>query len=271
MTNKFYTAKYDRVFKTIFCKEDDPSLLKEFLSRVLEKKIEKLSFLRNELEVENVEERVKTVDIFALVDGEYTHIEINTGAGEALHTRNFIYFTSLYNKKTTRGEEFDTKSKFLHLDFTYGLGNTRGIKTEYYVEAKDGTKYINNFKIIEYNMDRIMQFWYDKKEEEIKKYKHFIMLDLATNALKKLAKGDEFMESFEKEVTKLNDDEAFQSFMTIEEDRKMMFNTEKALAYEEGETRKMEEIAKKMLQEKIEIPLIMKCTGLTEDEIEPLL
>ena len=34
---KFYTAKYDRVFKTIFCNEDDPTLLKELLERILKR------------------------------------------------------------------------------------------------------------------------------------------------------------------------------------------------------------------------------------------
>ena len=37
--NKFYTAKFDRVFKTIFCDEDNLSLLKELLERIFKKKI----------------------------------------------------------------------------------------------------------------------------------------------------------------------------------------------------------------------------------------
>ena len=32
---KFYTAKYDRVFKTILCNEDNKELFQEFLSRLL--------------------------------------------------------------------------------------------------------------------------------------------------------------------------------------------------------------------------------------------
>ena len=34
MATKFYTAKYDRVFKTIFCNEDNTILLKGLLSRI---------------------------------------------------------------------------------------------------------------------------------------------------------------------------------------------------------------------------------------------
>ena len=38
--NKFYTAKFDCVFKTIFCDEDNPSLLKKLLERIFKKKID---------------------------------------------------------------------------------------------------------------------------------------------------------------------------------------------------------------------------------------
>ena len=76
----FYTAKMDRVFKTIFCDENNKDLMKEFLSRLLEKNVEEVQFLRNELSVQNTKEKVKTVDIFALVDKEYIHIELNTGS-----------------------------------------------------------------------------------------------------------------------------------------------------------------------------------------------
>ena len=37
MKDKFYTAKYDRVFKDIFCDEDNKELLREFLSRTLKR------------------------------------------------------------------------------------------------------------------------------------------------------------------------------------------------------------------------------------------
>ena len=68
MEKKFYTAKYDRVFKTVLCDEDNPHLLQEFLSRILKKKVEIVEFLKNELPVRNVSERVKTVDVLVKAD-----------------------------------------------------------------------------------------------------------------------------------------------------------------------------------------------------------
>ena len=292
---KFYTAKYDRVFKTIFCNEDNKELMMEFLSRTLGRKVENLVFLRNELEVRNTLEQVKTVDVFALVDGEYIHIELNTGTGEHLHIRNFNYFTALYNKKIKRGERLDIKSKFLHIDFTYGLGKNVDIKNTYQVASQNNYHlYIKNFEIVEYNMDKIMELWYHEDKEEIEKYKHLIMLDLETSSLKELGRGDKFMEEFEKKITDLNEDETFQSWMTREEDQIVMFNTEKEMAYEsgmregelqgltkgieqgisEGISRGVErnklEVAKNMLKKGLEVSLIMEITGLTKEEIEAL-
>ena len=96
---KFYTAKYDRVFKTVLCDEDNPYLLQEFLSRVLKKKVEIVEFLKNELPVRNVLERVKTVDVLVKADGEYIHIEVNIGTPKYLHIRNFVFFSTIYSKK----------------------------------------------------------------------------------------------------------------------------------------------------------------------------
>lgn len=159
----YVTARFDRVFKAIFCDEDDLALFQEFLTRLLGKKVEHIKLLQNELPVRTTKEKVKTVDVFALVDDEYTHIELNTEATEYIRFRNFNYFTTLFNKKTLRGEEYDPSIKFIHFDFSYGLGRNTPLKREYTVTyLEDGTSYVNHFKIVEYNMDKLYYFWYHK-------------------------------------------------------------------------------------------------------------
>ena len=294
LTEKFYTAKYDRVFKTIFCNEKDLSLLKEFLKRVLQIDLNDVHLLRNEIAIEHVMEKVKTVDVFLKCDEIYIHIELNTSYSKALHSRNFSYFTSLYNRNIERGKRIDPHIPFIHLDFTYGLGKNISIKNEYYVMDRKQNCYIKNFKIIEYNMDKIMEFWYSKNEKEIEKYKHLIILDLKREDLKKIMKGDLFMEAVGKSVLELNDEERFRSWMSKEEDMIVMANTEKALAYEEGEAKgivqgikqgvksgikqgkfegiaqEKKEIAKKMFQKGINISFISEVTELSEQEIQNL-
>lgn len=231
---KFYTAKYDRVFKTIFCNEDKPYLMKELLERILHLKIIKLSFLSNELTLESINERSKTVDVLVKTENKYIHIEINSSNPNYLHHRNFIYFSSIFSKKTKKGTDYDLETEFIHIDFTYGLSKKYPEEGIYYLMNKEGLKYVEKFKIIEYNMDKIMQYWYTLDKENINKYKHLIMLDLDKKSLETLSKGDAFIMDYEKDVTTLNTKETFQSAMTYEEDQLLIMNTEKKMSYQKG-------------------------------------
>jgi len=271
MTNKkFYTAKYDRVFKTILCDENDTKLFQEFLSRILKKKVKIIEFLRNELPINTTLEKVKTVDVLVKVDDDYIHIELNTNYSNYLHVRNYIYFSTLYSNKVKRGEQYDLVTKFLHLDFTYGLGQEKEEKVSYSMQSKNGEKYLENIEIIEYNMDKIMGYWYNEDIQKVNECKHLIMLDLNTEELDKLSKGDDFVEEFNNKITELNERETFQSAMTYEEDQRLILNTEKSISYEEGSKDKQLQIAKTMLDENIPLDTISKCTNLTIDEINDL-
>ena len=274
MKDKFYTAKYDRVFKAIFCDEDNKELLREFLSRTLKRKVEIIEFLRNELKVTSTMDKVKIVDVLVKVDDEYLHIELNSNSDRYLHSRNFIYFTNIYSRKIVRNEMYDYKTKFLHIDLTYGMSKKIDDVSYYYLMDKNSRKYIENIEIIEFNMDKIMNYWYNLDNKKVNEYKHLIMLDLDKTNLKKISKGDDFVEEFEKKVTDLNEQETFKSAMTYEEDQKLIQNTEKRIAYEEGTKQGMEqrniEIAKNMLNLNLPIESISKITGLDIDTIKGL-
>lgn len=148
------------------------------------------------------------------------------------------------------------------------MGCKKEVKQEYFVQSMDGELYIDNFEIIEYNLDKIMSFWYSKDEENIQKYKHFIMLDLEKDELRALTKGENgFMENYEKSLNELNDDEYFQTDITREEDMIMCFNTEKELAYQKGVEERNQEIVSNMLKENMNLELIHNITKLSMDEI----
>lgn len=220
-----------------------------------------------------VEEKSKTVDVLVKVDGEYTHIELNGTSPKYLHIRNYIYFSSLYIKKVQRGEEYDLVTKFIHIDLTYKMDSNKDV-IKYYVQSGEGEKYLENIEIIEYNMDKIMEYWYNQDKQKVNEYKHLIMLDLETNGLKKLSKGDDFVKEFEDKVTKLNEVETFQSAMTYEQDQKLILNTEKKISFNEGVEQGTKEnkieIAKSMLKKGMDINLINELTKLSKEEINKL-
>ena len=275
---KFYKGKVDRVFKSIFANEDDPSLLQEFLSRLLDKKIEIIHFLKNEQPIVSVNDKTKSVDLLVKIDNEYTHLEVNTSSNLLIRTRNFNYFTNIYSRKTTRGQIYDFKTKFLHIDLNYNMPINSDFKYSYFIQTLNGDKYIDNFKIMVFNMDKYMKYWYTNDSENIDKYKHLIMLDLEENDLKKLSIGDDFVKEFEDKITNLNNQETFQSFMSYEDDQRLLNNSYKAMAYEEGMEKGTKvgikqnkiETAKNMLELDIEIDKIIKVTGLSLSEINDL-
>ena len=264
---KFYTAKYDRVFKTIICDEDDKNIFQIFLSRTLKRKVEIVEFLKNELPIRNTVEKLKTVDVLAIVDGEYTHIEVNGSSPEYLHTRNFTYFAIIYSKKVRKGEQYDLITKFIHIDLTYGMKDNGEDYIEYYIQSNKGEKYLDTIKIIEFNMDRIMEYWYNKEKEKIEEYKHLVMLDLETTELDKLSMGDDFVKEFNEKLTKLNEDETFQSAMTYEEDQRLILNTEKSISFNQGVEQGIEQGSR---NEKIEIAKKLKASNMSIEEISKI-
>ena len=243
MSRKIYTAKNDRMFKAAFCDEENTYLLKEFLERIYFNDISKIKFLRSELVIKNIKSKNRMVDVLVEVDGVILHIEINSEASATyLHIRNFSYFSEIYNKKTLKGEKYNTKDEFLHIDLSYELSKKfKKSKRVFYVMDDEEYKYVENLKIIEYNMDRIMNFWYDEDEKNIIENLHLIILDLDIESLNKLLRDynlserDElFVRMFKKKIEDLNDDDYLVSSITRDEDLMRRINSEKSMSFDEG-------------------------------------
>ena len=183
-------------------------MMVNLLSSILEKKITELHFLNNELPISNVYERTKTVDIIALVDKEYVHIELNATCSKYLHLRNFIYFSEIWLK-----DNYDV--------------------SKYYLMNDTGIKYVDNIEVIEFNMDSLKKYCYNKSSKEYEKFKYLIMLDLEKEELNEVAE-DDFMREFKSRIEILNEDKSFKSAISYEEDQRLTLNTEKRISFEEG-------------------------------------
>ena len=234
----FYTARYDRVFRTIFINDKDNHLLEALLSQCLKKEVKIIKLLKTELSVNSTKERVKRLDLLIETDGQKINLELNTTFNDATRVRNFNYFTSFYSSNTKIGEIYDYKTNFIHLDLSYGMGINKPVIDEYCVYSnKTNDVYINNFKIMVINIDKIMKFWYDNDEKKIKEYDLIIMLDLFPDDLKDLqqiSNNKSIIGEYKGKVCKLNEDLDFVAPISAEEDYIMLMNTERQMAIEEG-------------------------------------
>ena len=264
----FWHGKYNRPFKEIFGNEKYEDLLREFLQRVLNKKIEEITYLQTELKTGNLVERAKTVDLLVRTEKKLIHVEMNTNNPAYLHLRNACYFFNKISSQTKIGEDYDLEYEFIHIDFTYNMKDSKNVVEKYTISNEDGSKnYLDNIEIWEFNMDIANSFWYNKDEKNINKYKHLIMFDLDKDELKTLSNGDDFVAKYTDELIKLNNSDEFQSWMTYEEDQQMILNTEKKMSYNEGQNDSKLEIAKKMLSRGDDINDIIEVTDLSKDII----
>ena len=280
MSKKSYlTAKYDSIFKNIFCDEDNPKLLIKLLESILNIEITNIKFLNNELKIHKKDERTKRVDgIFLINEKIYCHIEVNSSHNNELTYRNSIFFYSIIVSKTLKNENYNLNDNFIHISFTYGLGKKYGVKEEYRLVNTTGTIVrVKNIKEIEFNMDKIKAFWYNEDKENLDKYRYLVMQNLDKKELEKLSimyKGDEGIMDYNEKLRRLNENGKFNSLLTEEEEEIFWRNTERnigeKIGEKRGEKRGKKDVARNMLGDGVNIDLIAKYTNLSKQQIASL-
>ena len=292
----FHNCRYDIAFKMLFCNENNTYLIKNFLKNTLGIEVEKLQFLNNELAINYLGERRKIVDSLMCVnDNIYIGVEVNYPRDSENSLRNYCFFQKIVSTKTESSQDYNVGDTFIQIDLSYKLNKKYGIIEEYRPRNKRGNLvYVENVKIIEYSMDKIINVWYDKNEEEIEKYKYLIMLGLNKKQLDIFCKkyeGDEYIMKYKERIEKLNNDKKFQRFVDYETDVRFKINTatnkgiatgiergikkgrEQGIAKglkegrEEGIATGCQQVAKNMLKKGISVSVISECTNIPEQQI----
>ncbi len=269
--DKFFTAKNDNVFKAIFCNENNTFLLKTLIERCLKIKIEIIEIHAPEKIKENIYAKGQILDVLVKVDNRLINIEVNSGFYDGVHRRNFGYAGSKYSEEVKIGENYLDMNEVIQINFTWGLPRKYSILGEYLlVDKKTEIKFVDNFSIFEYNMDKIRELWYSGDKE----YEFLAILDFNKEELKKIGKGDEYMSEFKKKIESLNDNREYKEFLTAEEDMKKTNNTFKEIGrregFEDGKVLEKVEIAKKLLNKNMDIKEIAEVTGLSLEKIQKL-
>ena len=181
-----------------------------------------------------------------------------------------IFLISI-RQSTKVGEDYLNMPNIIQINFTWNLNKTYPILGKYKLNDIETKKeFVDNLIIFEYNIDEI------KRKQANNEYAFLAILDADEKELKKVERGDEFMEKYKEEIERLNEDPEFVEFLTQEEDNQKRFNTLVHIAHNEGLAtgekigieKRNQEIAQSMLKEKIDIDLISKVTGFTKTEIE---
>ena len=287
MNTKFYTSRNDAAFKEIFMKKENKDLLIPLLEKCLNVKILDIKYLNLEDLVDNVHVRRKSYDLRLKTNIGIIQLEMNSNIYDYSHVRQVAYISNEYSHYTSTGDNYNGDIQIIQINFVYGL--MTNFKEEKYkdlydedsfgiyeIRKENGKKYVDNYKIYEFNMDYYMNLWYTKNEKEIEENKLFIMMDLKLNELASISKDDKVVSKYMEELERINKDPKFIHFMSEEEDRRKLENTMKrrereigreegisfgreegiSLGREEGILQEKRDSAKRMLEEKIDISMI---------------
>ena len=279
---KIYTASNDKCFKCIFQNPQNQDLLCSLIGSVTGYKCNGIEYSNTEKNI-NMYIRRKYLDLNINSKDALVNIEVNRFNKNYIKTRNTAFICDCYGNNVLVNGKYTEEKNVIQINFSYGLKDNIPIKKYMIlnIDRKDLNPRVKNFIIYEVNMDYIMKSWYNKCKQEINIYKYFIMLNLNLEELKELYEitKDERIEKYMEELKKVNTIPEFREFITEEQDRQFIMNTERYEGEKIGEARGEKigalkskiESATIMLRDKISVETISKYTGLSLAQIKSII
>ena len=272
------------MFKAVLCTPGNEQILKEFIERILKRKFKTFKIISPELTKNNIYEKGKYLDVLIKTDNLFVNIEVNSHNYNGLSERNFSYIALVYASHIKVGEEYNNDLDFIQINLTVGLGTKMPEISISKVINKETLKLkVRNLEIYDVNLDKINSRCYNEDDE----YNFLKMMTASKEELEFLAeKGDNFMKKIKDEVNRINDENYFANFISVEEDERKIRNTYYANGVEEGEARGERlgekrgekrgkenatmKIAQNLLNFGMPINDIIKNTGLSQSQIKNL-
>ncbi len=272
---KFYLLN-DKIVKKIFTSDEElgKKVILRILSDILKIPVKKLD---NDFEIVYPEIGLNKYNINSEADLVYKNkkayfsFEFNYNNYQSLLNKNFSYVCLLYVKDIKNKEDYSNIKEVYSINidgFDY-YGYDEFIYESEMRERKIGIPLGIKIKYYNINLAYLKKMGYNDiiKEKDFIKRLMYMFLCNDEEFLDKLYEGDEMMNAFRKKVN-----DVLENIDVL-----MYYDRDKLLregAYddgkEEGEKKKSLEIAKNLINQKINIDIISKATGLPKEEIKTL-
>ena len=271
MNGQFTRPWKDLTFKDnfIFCKVmKNEEICRKMLEILLKIKVEKIEYIESEKTIENYyESRGIRLDVYVKDSDRIFDIEIQTGNYDDLLLRT-RYYQGASDVATVR-----RRTKFKNLKETYiificeedpfGMGLPVYTKKNRFTET-DALIYDDKTHAVFYNSSA----WSRVQDEELRDVLRFIYESKATSSFSKLLEENTLRAKSRPEM-----EDEYMYFMDILEEEKE-YAREAGLAEgretgrAEGARQNAVETAGKLLREGVSLQTVIKCTGLSENDIK---
>ena len=236
MTKKEVLGSGDDPFKAVMLSKSGKKILEQIIGQVLGESVEILEFINSELGKTQKIEKGKRVDVIVKINGIIANVEVNTNDYNYVKFfRNFAYLVNLFNRYSVienkdREKIYDLKTQIIQINLNFGYVSTN--ETILINEFGNNKGYkINTLRSYDIFMDNFEKFCYDNNE--VDKYKYILMLNKTREELEDFYPSDEIIKEYGDALMKYGYDGFIYPY-THEEEQKMIQNTEKQLAYDEG-------------------------------------
>lgn len=281
MKNKnILSPKLDIVFQILFGEVGSENITKDFLNSMLDEEIKEISLNENIiLRRENINDKIGIVDVLAKINNnEYCDIEMQMTDKTNLIERLLYYWSKQYIKSIKKGNKYEELKRTIII-----------LITNFEVRGLETLDFHSKWKIIEEKERKLILTQYleihiieipkkykkieNDKENKLKEWLSFLENPESEEVLYYM-KNNENMKSAKEKLNTLSEDERVRRLAELREKAIMDEKEAKYTGYTEGRVEGREitkkEIAKKMKEEKIDMEIIVKVTGLTREDIDKL-
>ena len=281
---KTLSPKLDVVFQALFGEVGNESITKGFLETILERKIDSIDLSRNPiLRREFKDEKLGVLDIIAKLDeNEICNIELQIVDKKNIIERILYYWSRLYSRQIKSGEDYKILQKAIVILITdFKIENLEEL--DYHsrwkiIEDKQGKKIILTQKLEIDIIELPKIIGKEKEQDNLLDWLYFLENPKSERVTEKMKENENLKEAVKK-LDNLSEDEKMQRIADLRQkaimDEKAIYEKGLEVGIEkgimEGSQKEKIEIAKKMLELKIDKETIAEATGLTEQEIEKIL
>jgi predicted transposase/invertase (TIGR01784 family) len=264
------SLRNDDIFKIVFGRNKNREILKDFLEAILNKKISNL-MVRNEVTLEKIFKHQKTERLDLLVETdekEIINVEIQNKNEYNVIERGIAYSSSIISNSLEKGKPYADMDKTIII---WLLGFDMFEDNENYHEKGYLVRESNREKItekVEYHYIQMPKFFRQIKEicSPEEQWIAYISHQLNEEELGALFKMNDKIKKAEEIIKMLRDDPE----LRYEIWRIRMAEYDRIDRESVAKKQDKIEIAKKMLEDNMDIQEIIKYTGLTEEEIKKL-
>ena len=274
-----YPPKMDIIFQAIFGEVGSENITKDFLEKILKRKIEKISLDKNPiLRRELKDDKLGVLDIVTELDGkEKCNIEMQLIDKNNIIERMLYYWSKMYTKQIKAGGDYKKLEKtivILIADFNIkGLEEVEYHSTWKIIETNSVKKLIltDKFELDIIELSKIKGR--ENEKDQLLDWLIFLENPESERVARKMEENENLKEAVEK-LDRISEDEKMQRIIELREkairDEHAIYDKGLDDGIEKGAKEEKIKIVKSMLKENMDIEIIIKITGLTKEEIEKL-